>query len=97
MYSPDKGEYSNDSNSIQIANTSFLNNSASTWGGGLSSYTSGLMFERPSFELMFTNCTWRENAVQFSAAAMGLTHWFEEPEGFVMMLHSGAQFPHRDP
>ena len=88
MYSLDKGEYSNDSNSIQIANTSFLNNSATTWGGGLSSYTSGLMFERPSFELMFTNCTWRENTVQFSATALGLTHWFEESEGFVMMPYS---------
>ena len=80
----DDGNCSDSSNLIQISNTNLFNNSASTWGGGLSSYTSGLKFERPSFELIFYNCTWRENTAQLSAAAMGLTHWFEDSEGFVM-------------
>ena len=74
--------HSDDFNTIQISYTHFLGNFATKWGGGLSSSTNGLRFK---FELVFSYCMWKGNVVQISAAALGLTHWFDESYHFVMI------------
>ena len=85
--------YPNESsvNRILMNNIRFLSNTAFSWGGGMSAYSS--MNSAKNFDLNMTMCTWTNNSASVSAAALGLTRWQEQAKFTAEQMNATSVFP----